>query len=450
MENSSSSAPTHGQEPLPNPAPDYGYVPGQPGTEPAAQGQEWPYVPEESWNQELAPDTTGDHFAQAVHDQFSPDSGAAPKVYISSKRKPILNESMDKAAQLGLPDRSAPPPQTTYITMNPTRPANKKRNPRIGRLIFLLLIMNVLITGAAGAWIYNLLVTDVETRLAELASLSTQPAPGTVNNPVVPAPPPEDLSAVESRLENRLADVQSQLLATQKRLADSEALNKQQAQSLKDLAESLANRPATAAVAAGPSGATPAAAALAPTSQAELVLLKERNRLAAYADEAIATGARAPYDRLWEALDDPRLASLVHAARAEILRVQNYYLSGSRLDAYDIPVASYFPDSAALKDSQLKEDELVTLLANPKHPWQVRMKAANLLGLRRSKNAGDALVKAILEDQNLDVVKEASFSFEQMTGFRARLFEPASVKAWWDQYNTPASGTPPTPASAKK
>ncbi|WP_075088724.1 hypothetical protein [Verrucomicrobium spinosum] len=83
---------------------------------------------------------------------------------------------------------------------------------------------------------------------------------------------------------------------------------------------------------------------------------------------------RAPYDRLWEALDDPRLASLVHAARAEILRVQNYYLSGSRLDAYDIPVATYFPDSAALKDSQLKEDELVTLLANPKHPWQVRMK----------------------------------------------------------------------------
>lgn len=391
-----------------------------------------------------------------MHDQVSPDQPNSPKVYISPKRKAILNESMDKASQLGLPDRSAPPQPTTYISMNPTRPANTKRNPRIGRFIFLLLVMNTLITAAAGAWTYNRLVTDIENRLADLASVNTTPPHGGANStngtPSPPPPPSDDLNVVESRLENRLADVQAQLLATQKRLSEAELLNKQQTQSLKDLMENTANR---AAIAGAPSasgaagtGAAAAAPALSPSTQGELVLLKERNRLAGYADEAIATGARAPYDRLWEALDDPRLASLVHAARAEILRVQNYYLSGSRLDAYDIPVASYFPDSAALKDSQLKEDELVTLLANPKHPWQVRMKAANLIGLRRSKNAGDALVKAILEDQNLDVVKEASFSFEQMTGFRARLFEPASVKAWWDQYNSTAGG--PAPAAAKK
>ena len=350
---------------------------------------------------------------------------------------------MDKAAQLGLPERGEPaaaPQTTTYISLNPARGSNKKRNPHIGKFIFLLLIMNLLVTAAAGAWIYNKLVTDIEERLADLASSSQGQGSNLPAAPVSHATPPpaEDLAALGSRLENRLADVQAQLLATQKRLSDAELLNKQQAQNLRDLTDNMAIRPASGA----PGTPTTAAMAAIANAPGDLVLLKERNRLSGYADEAIATGARAPYDRLWEALDDPRLAGLVHAARAEILRVQNFYLSGSRLDAYDIPVSSYYPDSAALKDTQLKEDELVTLLANPKHPWQVRMKAANLLGLRRSKNSGDALVKAILEDQNLDVVKEASFSFEQMTGFRARLFEPATVKAWWEQYNSTAGSAP--------
>jgi hypothetical protein len=463
MENRPPSAPTPSYDAQQVPVPDFGTFASTPAPEPQGLDAAWPEVPPGGWPEDHGehadPAQYGahDHFAQAVHDQVNPDQPNSPKVYISPKRKAILNESMDKASQLGLPDRAAPPQPTTYISMNPTRPANTKRNPRIGRFIFLLLVMNTLITAAAGAWIYNRLVTDIETRLADLVSVNAGQSHSGGNSgtaaPSTPPPASDDLSVVESRLENRLADVQAQLLATQKRLSEAEQLNKQQTQTLKDLMENTANRGAiaTAPNASGAQGAgsnAGTAPALSPSTQGELVLLKERNRLAGYADEAIATGARAPYDRLWEALDDPRLASLVHAARAEILRVQNYYLSGSRLDAYDIPVASYFPDSAALKDSQLKEDELVTLLANPKHPWQVRMKAANLIGLRRSKNAGDALVKAILEDQNLDVVKEASFSFEQMTGFRARLFEPASVKAWWDQYNSTSGG--PAPTAAKK
>jgi hypothetical protein len=238
--------------------------------------------------------------------------------------------------------------------------------------------------------------------------------------------------------------------ALSKRLAGTEEQNRQQAAQLGALTAELAA--AKTALAEMKSKSSPSVAAGSaplplgdglPPAQGELVLLKERNRLTGYADEAIATGARAPYQRLWEALDDPRLANLVHAARAEILRVQNYYLGGSRIDHYDIPVMTYFPDDAALRDSQLKDDQLIKLLRDKKNPWEVRMKAAYLLGKRHSGEAGDALVAAVKTDDNLDVVKEATFSFEQMTGFRARIFDAASMDQWWKQYK--ATPTPPKP-----
>ncbi|WP_075088725.1 hypothetical protein [Verrucomicrobium spinosum] len=304
MENRPPSTPTPSYDAQQVPIPDFGTFASTPAPAPQGLSAAWPEVPPGGWPEDHGehadPVQYGahDHFAQAVHDQVSPDQPNSPKVYISPKRKAILNESMDKASQLGLPDRSAPPQPTTYISMNPTRPANTKRNPRIGRLIFLLLVMNTLITAAAGAWIYNLLVTDIESRLADLVSVNTAlPNGGGNSNTVAPSPPPpasDDLSVVESRLENRLADVQAQLLATQKRLSEAEQLNKQQTQSLKDLMENTANRGAiaTAPNASGAPGASSnagAATALTPSTQGELVLLKERNRLAGYADEAIAT-----------------------------------------------------------------------------------------------------------------------------------------------------------------
>lgn len=184
-------------------------------------------------------------------------------------------------------------------------------------------------------------------------------------------------------------------------------------------------------------------------SQRELVLLKERNRLTAYADEAIATAARTPYDRLWDTFHDPQLSNLVHAARAEILRVQSAYLSGSRIDRFDIPVGNYFPEDRALSDGQLKDGQLIKLLGDADNPWEVRMKAANLLGARHSMEVGDALVQAVKRDSNLDVVKEATFSFDQMTGFHGTLFDATALEQWWLQNKAkfqqpkPAVASPP-------
>jgi cell division septation protein DedD len=249
--------------------------------------------------------------------------------------------------------------------------------------------------------------------------------------------------------ESKKADTALTLLT--KRLADAEAQSQKQNSRLEELSTALSeirstlkdkkNAPAASSV------ALPPAEGAAPT-QGDLTLLKERNRLTSYADEAIATGARAPYEKIWEALDDPRLSNLANAARAEILRVQNFYLGGSRLERYDIPVATYFPEQSALRDSQLKDEQLIKLLREKKNPWEVRMKAANLLGMRRSLDAGDALVETVKTDDNLDVVKEATFSFEQVTGFHARLFDAASLAQWWKEFK--ATPPPPQPKAKTK
>jgi hypothetical protein len=61
----------------------------------------------------------------------------------------------------------------------------------------------------------------------------------------------------------------------------------------------------------------------------------------------------------------------------------------------------------------------------------------------------------VKDDSNLDVVKEATFSFEQMTGYRATLFEPKKLEAWWKEFNTlptlkePARSPKATKASEK-
>ena len=179
-------------------------------------------------------------------------------------------------------------------------------------------------------------------------------------------------------------------------------------------------------------------------------MLKERNRLTAFADEAIATGARGPYERLWDAMEDPHLANLVHAARAEILRVQDCYINGQRVKFYgiqqhQIPVAEIFPDSSALAPAQLSDDQLIQVLQDLKQSWQTRVKAAWHLGQRRSTKVGDALVKAIKSDPMLDVTAEATFSFEQISGYHAKLFDIPPLEAWWNSYNekTPAQKTLP-------
>lgn len=390
----------------------------------------------------------------------------------------------DKASSLGLPPRGASQAQQF---------ANERRRRSTWTLVAILVLSNILIVGGSSAWLYHRVAAGMEQRVAE-AVAHTSPRP--VALPEVPkavpvntdewkAPVEEvkrqvlaELAAVDSRskelqtgvsdantrsakllatLEAALKKTKEQAEATEQRLKAAEEQNKVIVARLRDLAVATqgADQPKAVVVPAETvPGGQPLPDSLSPT-QSELVLLKERNRITSLADEAIATAARAPYERLWDELQDPRMVNLVHAIRAEILRVQQFYLAGSRLQKYDIPVAELFPQTPTLRDTQLSDDQLISLLSNPKQIWQNRVKAAWLLGQRKSQQGAEALVAAVKDDSNLDVVKEATFSFEQMTGYRATLFEPKKLEAWWKEFNTlptlkePARSPKATKASEK-
>ncbi len=381
-----------------------------------------------------------DYFAQA-ETTVTPATDSASNEYLpetpqAMPRRAILGEDQDKSSLL----KPQPRTDTTYMVSH-NRTPNEKRSKQIGRLFLLLLAANLLIIASGVLWIHNRLSDDFEEKFSRVALKSSSGA--TLNQSL---PPIDNSQNTDSPNQSQITKLESALQSIQGRIADTEEQGRRHAASLEVLSAKNHSTPALQPekITKTTDSANLLPEAILPSQQSELVILKERNRLTSYADEAIATGARTPYEKLWASLEDPRLTNLIHATRSEILRVQNYYLSGSRLDQYQISVADYYPDLISLRDSQLKDDQLIALLLNNKNPWQVRMKSANLLGQRRSTAVGDALAKAIKDDNNLDVVKEATFSFEQMTGYRARIFETSTLDAWWKEYNTvpPAQKSP--------
>jgi hypothetical protein len=359
--------------------------------------------------------------------------------------------------------------ESRELDLAPPKPAaNKRKIHYTLRNVVIFLTVVAIIFGSLNWWFYINIKEETETRLAEieerLSKLSG--APTSITPSAIPVTSEKLVSAdelhrAEEALKANNEQTQTQVLAALRRITELEARTKQSGWDLeelnktttlvkKDLDGLLEKSKAIVVAAPAPVPApvvadTGAERAPVTPSQAELVLLKERNRLTELADDAIATGNRAPYTRLWEAFDDPRLSPLLHAARAEILRVQNFYLSGSRLQKFDIPVAELFPQTPTLRDTQLSDDQIIGLLGDNTKDWPIRMKSAWILGQRRSTRSGEALVKAIQEDPNLDVVKEATFSFEQMTGFRAKIFEPKLIEEFWKNFN---AKQPPKEADA--
>lgn len=385
---------SHGGEPAGQvPAPSYAEVPA-PETEPEPE----PEPPSEP----------------VIHASPAPQGTAAAMGFPMSRQ--ASRRSRDKASQLGLGGGGR------TDAMAAARHSNLRRTPHLMKLVLITIVVNALLIAGAVWWLREPLLTEIARHLAT----SDAPLPAAASDD---ADTEQEITSADLRFRGQFAEIFKRLdtLSTDVSSVEGALVEKQP-----------------------PSGESAAA------FQSEILYLRDRNRLTAWADEAISTGSRAAYEKLCETLDDPRKAKLTHAAQAEILRVHAFYLSGSRIERFDIPVAQYFPDEAQLKDSQLKDDQVISLLQGKSHPWQVRMKAANLLSPRRSLIVGDALVKAVLEDDNLDVVKEAALSFEQLTGHHPRIFDAAGIAKWWKQYREtppppkpkPQPATVPAPATA--
>lgn len=166
-------------------------------------------------------------------------------------------------------------------------------------------------------------------------------------------------------------------------------------------------------------------------TQAEFIQLKERNRITAYADEAIATGNRKPLETLVEYIRGSGSSHLRDAAQAEYMRVVRMIQFFQREDpGYRLPVGELFKGEPVQYEADLKAAQLFQLLENIKQPWEVRVRAAILLRASEAPQANAKLINAIKKDPSLEVAKHAQISLEQRIQRRFRLFDIPAIEAW--------------------
>lgn len=338
------------------------------------------------------------------------------KIFAGERRKALVT---------GAPE--APRPRSTNI----------RRSTHTWKLFGAMVITMLLMCGGLVAGLWHFYKTRV------MPQIQAAPAPPATANvpaalPVKLELPPETVATLQD-IGTKIGELQSQIDSLRQQQADA-------GKQMEGITERLASQAAAAATPAPAAITAPAIPAIIANSESaealaaantpavhELRLMKERNRLSSWADEAIATGAREALQHIVDAMSDPDVADLKHAAQAEYFRVLAHFQAVSRIEPeYKLPLGELFPNDAGVRDeSDLSTQQVLQLLADNAKDWRVRLRSAWLLGGRRSLEVGEALLKALHEDPSLDVAKEAQLSFEQNTEHSFRLFDIPAIDAWW-------------------
>ncbi len=285
-----------------------------------------------------------------------------------------------------------------------------------------------------GRWFY---LEKIEPRLSvtTLPATTAAPAPASVSAPAASSAPSD------AKLREELAKSAEQIAALEKQVG---VMRREQLLMQQNTRESLESISATLKIpelAPAPKTpgtdqpGTPRMADMKPQvtpTQEEFILLKERNRLTQYADEAIATGMRRPIEILVEYMRDPQLPHLHDAAQAEYLRAIRAIQLLQREDpGYRLPVAELFKDSNIRDEADVTPAALLKLLADYKLSWEVRVRVCFLLLGSPLPETNAQLIKSIKEDPSLDVAKHAQLSLEQRVKKRFRLFDIPAIEEWF-------------------
>lgn len=354
---------------------------------------------------EKVPDQTGSATVQWI-DNPNPTKPAAEK---AASQQPLAAEPALKR------DASHPP-------------VSNVRRAQLTKRHWALVLSVSLVTGLGVLYVgWRFYQDEIAPKLANPAAPTAAPA-------AVPAPGADLAKALED-----LAALQKQVDVMRR-----EQLIMQQ--TLREAQERAASAPAPVAVQAAPESAPAAAASarqpgvprmadmrleVSPTQQ-EFIQLKERNRLTAYADEAIATGMRQPLEVLVEYLRDPQSKHLHEAAQAEYMRAVRAIQLLQRDDpGYHLPVAELFKDKTIRDEADVQPATLLKLLADHALPWEVRVRACFLLLGSPLPETNARLIKAIKEDPSLEVAKHAQLALEQRVKKRFRIFDIPAIEEWF-------------------
>jgi len=164
----------------------------------------------------------------------------------------------------------------------------------------------------------------------------------------------------------------------------------------------------------------------------ELTILKNRNQLIALTDRATTNGDRAAFEKLrgLYQLSQQGTAEFT-AAFSEFMKVKSFYVTANRFNHGDLQ----YKDEAGklLINKDIPTDILISTLSTSNDIIS-RVKAARLLGSVKEKKVAEALIKAINNDSNLDVLKAAIASFNQITETKnIDILDTYPVNDWFSQ-----------------
>lgn len=321
---------------------------------------------------------------------------------------------------------SAAPPGVRYC--------NERRSSQAVRLFVLNLVIMLVCFGLFGAMIYSFYEGNVLPRFPLVNSVAYVPPE------LSPAPGTEALKAELAAAQSALLKANDSIMRLQRQY-DALAEKQQNAEGQMSklvgdmkaaLAKSPEGKPTDTAASLSAALQVASVVPVSSSTNQELWLLKERNRLTFYADKAISQGSSEAMASLWLSLGDPELARLRDGIQAEIIRVQNYYTHLTRVSPdYRLPVRELFRDPAIRSEADLKATQVIPLLLDVRQPLEVRVRAAYVLGGQRSKQAAEALVKAMKNDPLLDVVKEAQRTLEEDYQMRVAPLNSRAADEWW-------------------
>lgn len=357
----------------------------------------------------------------------------------------VENEEVDRGGTEAEPPEGCP--ITELLTEDAAAPVSTHGFAFTSRQLIAAgsaLLLAVGATVGGGAWFY-------QARIApRLTALETKPPAPT------PPAPKVDLSPLQHQwhqAEERIGQLQKQIDAGHAALEQSQARVQELSTRLAEMVQKQSSwlRPSAGQADAKSSGdGMPAALPAMTPAVSELVLLKERNRLAGYADQAIATGNRDALQAIVDAMLDPAMKQLHSAAQAEFKRVQSYYNFSVSIDpSYTLPVREMFKGPTIKSERDLTPAQLTKILLDHKLPWEARLRSAFLLRSSTEADTDRVLLRALKEDPSLDVAKEAQTTFEKRVGQRFRLFDIPSIEAWWQMQGNLLLA-PPAAAAAKK
>jgi len=342
----------------------------------------------------------------------------------SLRRRSETDETL-KASQLGI-QRSAQANQTS----------NQRRSLAAAKFFVLNLVIMALAFGGFATMLYSFYQQNLLPQISQAVRAAT------VRHELDDASPLDTTRAQLASTQAALTKANDSILRLQRQY-DALALKQQSteasfAKMVEQLKQALAAKDSDGkpADATGQLSAALQVASVVPLTSPvnqELWLLKERNRLTFYADEAIALGHSEAMDNLWRSLDDPELAKLHDGAKAEIIRVQNYYSQLSRLPPdYRLPVTELFNDPNLRNEADLQPAQVTKLLLDPKQPTEIRARAAYVLGGHPKDTAvARALVQCFTTDPSLDVMKEAQRTLSEDHGMTIPPLHARAATAWW-------------------